>query len=122
MERTGTWRSCPSGNFSIVQRQIRLGEQLLRGERLDVMKVEAGLAPIVPIEEGEDWPEDHRSRCLAPFAATAKCPVQEAVDHQIEQVGVYLVAAGLEVIGDAHEVFNDDCYLVKGEPDWTLTG
>jgi hypothetical protein len=22
---------------------------------------------------------------------------------------------------DAHEVFNDDCHLVKGEPDWTLT-
>src|ERR1039458_5752168 len=70
---------------------------------------------------GHPRPEDHRSRCLAPFSVTAKCPVQEAVDHQIEQVGVYLVAAGLEVIGDAHEVFNDDCHLVKGEPDWTLT-
>ena len=65
-------------------------------------------------------PEHSRPRSTCP--ATAKCPVQEAVDHQIEQVGVYLVAAGLEVIGDAHEVFNDDCHLVKGEPDWTLTG
>ena len=22
---------------------------------------------------------------------------------------------------DAHEVFSDDCHLVKREPDWTLT-